>query len=194
VAAKKTKAPAKKRKKSKNKKKGKRETEESVKEFLSSVPSHPEYVKHLIECRCSLPQFRNWTEPPNHQFVVFSILNEQADVLPSYAQCNNCGIIHRVTEVNKSTTIKKEEMRSLTTVSDIESQLPEWLAGALEKHECDLHVWQEAKFIYENGLWGRAIVLSKDREDDLVIIKICQILGKKLYKIESFERDEGWIE
>jgi len=165
----------------------------SAEEFFSSIQPTPEYVKHLIECRCSLPQFRSWDDPPSHKFVVFSVLNEQAEVMPSYAKCNNCGIIHRVKEVGVSITIKKEEMRSLTTIEDLETQVPKWLANILKSHDCDLHVWQEAKFIYDNELWGRFIVLSKDHEDEVVIGKLCQILGKTLHKIEVFDRDDAAV-
>lgn len=172
-------------------KRKKKKSTPSAEDFFSSIPPTPEYVKHLVACRCSLPQFRSWEDPPNHKFVVFSELDEQADLKHSYAQCNNCGIIHKVLEVGKSITLKKEEMRSLTTIEDLEGQMAPWLAGLLKKHECELHVWQEAKFIYDHQLWGRFIILAKEREDDLVIGKLCQILGEDLHKIENFERDES---
>jgi hypothetical protein len=175
-------------------KKSKKSPEQQVQEFLSSIEPRPEYVKHLVECRCMLPQFRNMDNPPNHKFVAFSELDEKANVKPSYAQCNNCGIIHKVTEVGTSITLKKEELRTLPTIKEIAPQLPQWLSNLLESHECELHTWQEAQFIISSGLWGRAVVLAQEREDDVVIGKICQILGRDLHKIENFERNEGWIE
>jgi len=179
-------AAAKKKRKTK-----KQKAAEEAAAFFSSVEPTPEYVKHLIECRCSLAQFRGWDNPPNHKFVVFSELEGLTGVKPSHAQCNNCGIIHRVVEVGESITLKKENLRTLTTVEDLEGQMPVWLTQLLKKNECELHVWQEAKFIMDHQLWGRFIVLSKEREDDMVIGKICQILGENLHKIESFERDES---
>lgn len=173
------------------KKKNNESTEQQVQEFLSSIEPKPEYIKHLIECRCLLPQFRNMDNPPNHKFVVFSELDEQANVKHSYAQCNNCGIIHKVTEVGESITLKKEELRTLPTIKEIAPQLPQWLSSLLESHDCELHTWQEAQFIFQNQMWGRFIVLAKEREDDLVIGKVCQILGRDLHKIENFERNEA---
>jgi len=50
-----------------------------------------EYIKHLVECKCSLPQFRERDIPVPHSFVVFSVVNEDGSIQPSYAECNNCG-------------------------------------------------------------------------------------------------------
>lgn len=171
----------------------KRKRKISAEDFFNSVEPKPEYIKHLIECRCFLAQFRSWEEPPNHKFIVFSELDDHGDIKPSYAQCNNCGIIHKVGEVGNSITIKKEEMRSLETIKDISNDLPEWLSSLLDEYKCELHVYQEARFIYNNEMWGRFIVLSREREDELVIGKLCQILGKNLHKIEMFEIDESAV-
>lgn len=159
-------------------------------QFFESIEPKPEYVKHLVTCRCSLPIFNNVPEPPDHRFIVFSELDENGDVKPSFAQCNNCDIIHRITEINESHTIKKESMLALETIMDIKPDLPDWMVVALEQHECELHVWQEARFILKHGLWGRFIVLAKEKEDDYTIGKIMQILGHTLYKIETFERED----
>lgn len=192
-------AAAVKKKTTKTKTKTKRKTKaeklkEQTDEFFSSVKPTPEYVKHLVECRCSLAHFREWDDPPNHKFIVFSELDSDANLKPSYAKCNNCSIIHKVQEVGQSFTIKKEEMRSLPTIEDLEGQMQSWITSLLRKHDCELHVWQEAKFIIDNKLWGRFIILAKEREDDVVIGKLCQILGKNLHKIESYEQDESWVE
>ena len=162
-------------------------------EFFASIKPKPEYIKHLIECRCFLPQFSDMAQPPNHKFIVFSALDENGGVKQSYSQCNNCGVIHRVIEVGTSVTLKKESMMTLPTIDDIKTGLPDWLVGILEKNQCDeLHTWQEAKFIIENELWGRFVVLAKERDGDMTNGKILQLLGNKLYKVEIFERDDGY--
>jgi hypothetical protein len=150
----------------------------------------PDYIKHLIECRCHLPQFENMNPIPNHKFIVFSELDDNDMFKPSYAQCNNCGIIHRVTEFQTSYTIKKEVMMSLPTIEDLKTTTPEWLSGILQQYQCDLHVWQEAKFILDNELWGRFVVLSKELDNTIVHGKVLHIIGTKLYKIENFERND----
>lgn len=150
----------------------------------------PDYIKHLVSCRCVLAQFESMKHPPDHKFVVFSELDEDGMIIPSHAQCNNCGIIHRVTEVETSYTLKRETLMSLQNIDDIKTSSPDWLIGILEQYQCELHVWQEAKFILDNNLWGRFIVLSKEKEQTLVFGKLLQILGKNLYKINNFERDD----
>ena len=160
-------------------------------DFFNSIKPTPEYVKHLISCRCFLPQYKEMEIPPDHKFIVFSALNDQGEMNPHYAQCNNCGIIHKVFEVSTSKTLKKESMLTLPSVDDIKLGLPEWLVGLLELHDCDLHIYQEAEFILKHGLWGRFVVLAKERDEDMLLGKIVQILGKELYKVEAFERDES---
>jgi hypothetical protein len=161
-------------------------------DFFSSIKPTPEYIKHLIECRCFLPQFLNLPNPIQHKFIVFSELDDYGNVKTSYAACNNCGLIHRIVEVETSIIIGKETMLSLQTIDDIKPSLPDWLIGILDKHQCsDLHTWQEAKFILENELWGRFVVLIKEKDKEMTTGKLIQILGKELYKVEIFERDDG---
>lgn len=163
-------------------------------QFFASVESKPEYVKHLISCRCFLPQFKSMEIPPDHQFIVFSPLNEQGDINPHYAQCNNCGLIHKIFEVGLSQTLKKESMLTLPTIDDIKHGLPDWIVGLLELHDCDLHIYQEAEFIIANQMWGRFVVLAKERDDTMLLGKLVQILGDDLYKVETFERDESDVQ
>lgn len=161
-------------------------------EFFNSVQPKPEYVKHVIECKCFLPQYKNLPNPVYHQFVVFSELDGKGVITPSYAECNNCGLVHRVIETYQSSLAGKESSKFVPAISDIEMQIPERLAKALREHECELHVWQEAKFILEHELWGRFVVLSKEKtnNNETAVGKICQIIGRDLYKIEVYEREE----
>jgi hypothetical protein len=174
------------------------QTLSSKQEVIPNVPKQhqADYITHLIECNCFIRQFKNSTNPPSHKFIVFSELDESANVKPSYAKCNNCGAVRRITEicVSQAAPSMNEDSRSLETIDDIRLELPQNLIKILEKHECELHTWQEARFILKAGLFGRFVVLSKERtKEDLVIGKTCQILGNDLYKIENFERDERGI-
>jgi hypothetical protein len=163
-------------------------------EFFAQQVPKPEYIKHLIKCRCVLPQFNKMEEPPDHQFIVFSVLDNKGEIKPHYAQCNNCGLIHKIFEVGVSQTLKKESLMSLPTKKDLKSKLTDWLVEALEEHECELHVWQEAEFILKHKIWGRFIVLARERDEQMVLGKIMQILGENLYNIETFEQDENYVE
>lgn len=154
-----------------------------------------DYEKHLIECKCILPQFKKMDSPPFHKFIVFSELEEEtAKVIPSFAQCPNCGAIHRVTEVGESKILNKDSMLSLPTIDDIKNNLPDWLVSILERHECDLPTWQEAEFVYKKKMWGRPIIIAKERADEHVVGKYIIILDENTHKIETFERSDGLVE
>ncbi len=154
------------------------------------APQHT-YIKHLVECKCILPQFKKMGIIPFHKFVVFSELEEKtALVKASFAQCPNCGAIHRITEIGKSEITNKDNMLSLSTIEDIRMSLPEKMCRLLDRHECELPTWQEVKFILDHQIWGSIIILSKEREGELVLGKFVVILNREIYKLDTFERIE----
>lgn len=159
------------------------------------MSNQKDFVKHLIECKCILPQFRKMDEPPFHKFIVFSELEEgSALVKTSFAQCPNCGAVHRINEVGLSKILNKDSMLSLPTIEDIKLTMPEKLTAILERHECDLPTWQEVDFIVKNQMWGRTVILAKEREGELVYGKYMTVLSENLQKIDNFERFDGLIE
>lgn len=147
--------------------------------------------KHLVRCRCVLPQFKHATNPPAHQFTVFSVINDDNTVKPTFAQCTNCGVVHRVTEISRSQIIQgREAMGSILTIADIKPSLPEQLATVLEMNKADLPTWEAVQFIYENQQWGNFVVLTSDTEGDIKQGKYIRILGEKLFKVETYSREE----
>jgi len=147
-------------------------------------------LKHLITCRCVLPQLKRAANAPSHQFIVFSVIEDDGSVRVKYAQCNNCGIIHRVTEVNRSEVVPRESMRAIPTIDDVKASLSPQLAGVLEANDADLPTWEMAQFIVENKRWGDFVVLSTDEEDGLRQGKYVRIIGENLLKVETFTREE----
>jgi hypothetical protein len=144
-------------------------------------------VKHLIQCHCVLPQFKNRENPVFHKFVVFSVIDDSDTVQPKFAQCNNCGIIHKVTDLCKSELTSKEESKSLPNIQDIKFSLPKDLVGILESYQCDLATWEQAEWICLTKMWDQWIVLAKEEGDD------GDIHGKRLifqedgrFRIEAF--------
>ena len=146
--------------------------------------------KHLISCRCVLPQFKHAPEPPRHKFIVFSVIEN--DVVKSrFAQCPNCGLVHKVIEISRSEIIRnRESMPSLITINDIRASLPEQLVMILESNHADLPSWEAAQFIIENKLWGEFVVLTSDTEDGQKQGKFVRLLGERLFKVENYVRDE----
>jgi hypothetical protein len=149
----------------------------------------PSYVKHLVECNCILPQYLKYNPPVFHQFVVFSKFDEAGSFIPSFAQCNNCGAIHKVTEVFKSRAIAKENVSFLPKAEEIKTGLNPDLVELVDQYNPEIHTWQEIQFIVDNDLWGKTVLLSKEEVEGITTGKFLLILGKSLFKIDSFSTD-----
>ena len=144
-------------------------------------------LKHLIQCHCILPQFKGEVDPVFHKFVVFSIIDDSDTVQPKFAQCNNCGIIHKVTDICKSELTSREEAKSIPSIDDIKFSLNSDLVRVLESYQCDLATWEQAEWIYLSKQWDQWILLSRDEDEE------GEIHGKRLtftddgrFRIEAF--------
>lgn len=146
--------------------------------------------KHLVKCRCVLPQFKGKTNIP-HQFIVFSVVNDDDSVISKHAQCNNCGLIHRVIDVCKSEILPgKEEMGSIISIDDVKGSLPPNLVNILERSNADLPSWEQAQFILEQKQWGNIVVLTQEDDGGTKQGKYVRIMSDTFFKVESFSRDE----
>ncbi len=149
--------------------------------------------KHLIKCRCILPQFKNSqdSDKKQHRFLVFSIIEDDV-VKQKFSQCNNCGIIHKIVDICTSQIMPgKEAMSSILTIDDIKTGMNSGLVSILERHNCDLPTWEHAKFVVDNKRWGDFVILTNDIEDDSRIVKYVRILGETLFKVDSHIRQEN---
>lgn len=161
------------------------QVEDAGKEFLDSYGQ-----KHLIKCRCVLPQMKKLSTPVQHQFLVFSEI-EKGTVKPKYSQCNNCGVIHKVTDICVSEIMNgKEAMNSIVTIDDIRSSMSQKLCAILDRHNCDLPTWEHAQYTIENKRWGDMIILATDVEGDDKIIKYVRIISEGIFKVDSYNRKE----
>lgn len=162
-------------------------------------------IRHLVRCRCILPQFKNHEDPPLHEFPVFSTgtvkkideneegIDEKVELDVKYTQCPNCGIIHKVIDVCESIILSdKEYLSSIVTKEDLSFYLDEKIVEILEKYECDISKWEHSKYIIENEEWGSFIVLSSESDKSLGLRqgKYVKFLKKGLYSIEPFTREE----
>jgi len=147
------------------------------------------YIKHLIECNCVLPQFQNRRPVVFHRFVVFSVIDEAGNFMASQACCNNCGAVHKVTEVGVSARLPREESTMAPKISDFKFAVPEGMREILLAYKVALDVWQEAAFILENEDWGRSIILHREEnsETGAVTGKRLHIMGSSLYKVVPFD-------
>ena len=143
--------------------------------------------KHLIQCHCILPQYRNRPDPVFHQFVVFSTIDDSDTVLPKYVQCNNCNVVHKVYDLCKSEIIAgRDELNSVSTIDDVIYTIPEDIRGVLESYSVDLPTWEHAQFVLQNKVWGTAVILTKDVLEDETQGKILMIEGPGKFNIETF--------
>lgn len=150
----------------------------------------PESIKHLVECNCILKQFEDYDPPVFHKFIVFSIINDDGSIKPCFAKCNNCGGIHKVTEVGSSQKLKRESNPTIPTIEEIKTNLPEKLVELLVVYNLELPTWQEIKFVIENEKWGRPIILQKEEEQGERYGKYLLVAGKTLWTINSFSTEE----
>jgi len=155
----------------------------------------PRGQKHLIKCRCVLPQFKKLEKPPVHKFIVFSIINDDESVVTKYSQCNNCGLVHKIIDVCNSEIIQtKESMNSIIKVEDIKPSLHVNFSNILEVNSADIATWEAVQFIVENKKWGEFVVLTTETEGDEIHGKYIRILSESLCKVESFTRSIGILQ
>lgn len=146
--------------------------------------------KHLVKCRCVLPNLLNSPNPPQHQFIVFSIIDDDR-VKPKFVQCNNCGVVHKVTDICMSEIMNgKENLSSVVKKEDLKMTMPDGLVQILEMNDVDVPGWEAAKFILDEKRWGDFVVMNADSADGLKQGKYVRILGDTLFKIDTFTREE----
>ena len=149
-------------------------------------------TKHIIECHCVLPQYRNRKNVLYHKFVAFSIIDDSDTVIPKYAQCNNCGVVHKVYDICKSEIVQgRDEISTLCTIDDVALTIPEDIRHVLESYQVDLPTWEHVQYTLQNKQWGEYIILKKEIIDDEIQGKMLIIdgLGQGQIRIESFLRN-----
>jgi len=145
-----------------------------------------ETIKHLIECHCILPIFKNRTPVIYHKFAVFSKIDKNDKVIPKYVNCNNCGVVHFVTEICKSDIkIGKEDIGSIRTKEDIKLSLPEKIINVLDGSNCTVDLYEETEFILENQTFPRELILKREIINEEHHLKILEIKDNNNFKIKS---------
>ncbi len=149
-------------------------------------------TKHLIQCHCILPQFRNKKEAVFHKFVVFSAIDKESDsVLVHYANCNNCGVTHKIYDICKSELVHgSEDISSVPTINDYSLSLPKQLFETLSHYNCDIADYQHAQHIVDNKEWGKHIVLKREEVQDSTQGKMLVFVDEDKYRIESYLHNE----
>ena len=143
-------------------------------------------TKHIIQCHCILPQYKMMKDPVFHKFIVFSLIDSNDDIIPKFSQCNNCGVIHKVIDICKSEIVHGfEDESAILNIADIKTSLSKDIVSILETYNCDIATWENAKFIYDNKLWGDSFVISRESIDGSIQIKTLVVIDDKKIKIDA---------
>ena len=143
-----------------------------------------EGLKHLIQCHCVLPQYRNVTPTVFHKFVVFSLVEDDV-VKEKIVQCNNCGVLHRIVDHCKSEIIHgKDSSSAVRTVEDVELNIPEKLAAYLKSQQVDIATWEQVEWVLDNPQ-DIEIVIRRDEQGDRTNLKILTIKKDKTFRTRN---------
>ena len=147
--------------------------------------------KHLLKCRCILPQFKKRKEPVFHEFVVFS-KSVDDEFQQSFVQCNNCGIVHKVIDFCRSEIIEsRESLRSVQTKEDLAIQIPHEIVSLLESSNCDVAQYQHVAFVLEENKVNEKILLQKEEVDEHVTGKFLSLQESGRFRVEPFTYQVG---
>ena len=147
-------------------------------------------VKHIIECHCVLPQYRKMENPIYHKFVVFSVVDDDV-VEPKFVQCNNCAIIHKITDICKSEIVAGLEFsNAVTRLDEVRESIPDQIASFLEKANSDMSTWENVAFLLENSLGGFEVPIAKEIVGGMTQVKMLSVDEKGKVKIKTVTRND----
>jgi hypothetical protein len=143
-----------------------------------------EYVKHLIECHCVLPQYRNRVDLVYHKFAVFSLL-ESDNVVEKLVRCNNCDAVHRVYDVCKSEIfIGDLDLTTIRMPQEILSELPVGLKESLAPLSLDMCTLEHILWCVENNKQEK-LPLRKDTVKGKLFVKFITLRADGKWKFET---------
>ena len=148
-------------------------------------------TKHLVECHCILPQYKNHKDPVFHKFVVFSIIDDSDTCIPKIVNCNNCGASHKVYDLCKSEIVTNtEETAAAMSIEDFKLSLPDSLFDLLKSYDKEICDFEYSQFILDEKKWGSTIVLTKENVKEKIEGKILKFLEVDKFRVESFSHKE----
>jgi len=148
-------------------------------------------IKHLVQCHCILPQYKDKQNPVFHQFVAFSVIDDSDTVVPKYVQCNNCAVVHKIVDVCRSEmVVGKDELSTMTSIDDIALMVPKDVRSVLESYKVDIATWENVHFIINQEQWGSHVVLTQDVLEEDTQGKLLIFNGPGKFNIETFVRKD----
>lgn len=149
-------------------------------------------IKHLIQCHCILPQYKNSKNPVFHKFVVFSVVDDSDTVVTKYSDCNNCGSVHKIYDLCKSEIVPgKEDMKASLRKEDFKLSLPENLYELLSQYGKEICDYEYSQFIIDNKVWDSTIILTREEIEESTQGKILRFISEDKFRIESYTHKVG---
>ena len=148
-------------------------------------------IKHLIECHCVLPQYRNLSDPFYHKFSVFSEYDEENDeIQEKFANCNNCGVTHKIIDVCKSEIVVGSEDIKTLSYGDFSKTLPKSLFELLIENNCEICDFEYAQFILDYNLFEddkNFLILSRETVDNSITGKLLRFISNDKFRVEQYK-------
>ena len=142
--------------------------------------------KHLVECHCVLPIFKNAPKEIYHKFPVYSKFDKTGKVIPKYVRCNNCEAVHFVSELCIS-EIKpgKEDIGSILTKEEISVSLSQRLVEILVTQDCTVADYEQVLDVIENEKYPLQIIVKREILEENHLVKILEIKSENKFKLFS---------
>ncbi len=142
--------------------------------------------KHMIECHCILPIYKDSLPAIYHKFITYSKIDERGKIIPKYVNCNNCGITHYVYELCKSDIkVGKEDIKSTRTIEDIKLSLPDKIINILTSNNCTIEDYELVEDIFDQEIFPSNLIIKREIIDEEHHIKLLKINNAEKFKIES---------
>ena len=146
--------------------------------------------KHLIECHCVLPLYRNKQEKIYHKFLVYNKFDDNSELIPKYVKCNNCDIIHYVYEICKSEIkFDGDGYGSVLEIEDLKLSLDEKIVKVLEMYDCDITAYELISDAIDKNIFPIELVLKRNIINEEYHVKILKLNSESKFVITSEKID-----
>ena len=114
-------------------------------------------------------------------------MDDDDKVIEKYAQCNNCGIVHKITDICKSEIMHNhEELKSELSLNEIKLSLSESVVTILESSNADLPTFEAISFYLKHDKKGKFVVISKEEINGKIRGKLLRYEGNGRFAVEPF--------
>ena len=142
--------------------------------------------KHLIECHCILPQYKDKVPLIYHKFPVYSKIDKAGKIVPKYVNCNNCSQTHLVNEIcHSEILLRNEDSVAVLTIEDVKVSLPMHISMILDDNECDITTYEQVSDIIENKDFPSEVIINRAIVDEEHHVKILIMNAINSIKIEN---------